>query len=503
MTDTQSLAWWKKYITELLDLATIDEQESDAVKKDRIRLLEAEPEDWFRYYFPKYVYADPADFHKEATGRILKNEEWFEVRLWSRELAKSTRTMMEVFYLVLVGHMRDSERRKKKYVLLISNSLDNACRLLMPYRANLQYNKRLIHDYGLQQTPGKWQAHEFVTSGGVAFRALGAGQSPRGSRNEEVRPDIILFDDVDTDADCLNTELVTRKWRWVEEAAIGTRSISQPTTIIFCGNRIAADCCIERATRQADKVDERNIRDESGRSVWPSKNSELDIDRVLSQKSYAAAQKEYFNNPLTEGSVFKEMAYKPMRAMKEYDILVCYTDPSYKDTNDYKATVLVGRWKNEYHVIRCYLAQTTTAEMIGWYYNIMSLVGECTCYYYMESGFMQDVLVKEVSDAGLKNGKTIPVKGDTRKKPDKFMRIESLLEPLNRNGQLYLNEQERHNPHMDRLAEQFMNFAPGSRAHDDGPDAVEGAVWLLNDKYPAKKGEAIYVAAKPVNNKSF
>jgi len=79
-------------------------------------------------------------------------------------------------------------------------------------------------------------------------------------------------------------------------------------------------------------------------------------------------------------------------------------------------------------------------------------------------------------------GKQVPIVGDQRAKPDKFMRVEALLEPLNRNGKLCLNENERKSPHMQRLADQFTLFSPGSRAHDDGPDAVEGAVWMINNK---------------------
>jgi len=487
-TEKQLLNKWNELVKEVLDTTATNSDEPEAERKERKKRLEAEPEEWFKYYFPAYTFAQPAAFHIEATKRVLENKEWYEVRMWSRELAKSTRTMMEVLYLTLVGHGA-KRRRRKRYVMLISNSLDNAIRLLLPYKANLEYNKRIIQDYGKQESAGNWQMAEFITQHGVAFRALGAGQSPRGARNEEVRPDILLFDDVDTDADCLNPELIAKKWRWIEEAAIGTRSISAPTTIIFCGNRISADCCIERATRLADHVEEINIRDAAGRSTWPEKNSEVDIDRVLTQKSYAAAQKEYFNNPLTEGSVFKQMAYKPVRQMSEYQFLVCYTDPSYKDTNDYKATVLVGKWQDEFHIIKCYLEQTTTAEMIQWFYHIMDLVSNAACYYLMEEVFMQDVIVKEVSDAGKKYGRVIPIRGDTRKKPDKFMRIETLLEPLNRNGQLYLNEQERHNPHMERLAEQFKTFAPGSHAHDDGPDAVEGAIWAINTRQGLKETE--------------
>lgn len=481
---------WEQQVRMIMDSVQIDEREPERVKLERITTLEADPEEWFRYYFPRYAFAAPAQFHKDATCRVLENTEWYEVRIWSRELAKSTRTMMEVLYLILVGHRHTEVAAdgaisevilKKRYVLLISNSEDNAIRLLLPYKANLERNKRIIQDYGLQANNGNWQAGEFTTQQGVAFRAIGAGQSPRGARNEEARPDIILFDDVDTDADCLNPEIIARKWHWIEEAAIGTRSVSQPTTIIFCGNRIAADCCIERAVKLADHVEQVNIRDERGHSTWPEKNSEPAIDRVLAQKSYAAQQKEYFNNPLTEGSVFKEMAWKPARPLSDYRMLVCYTDPSYKATNDYKATVLVGRWQDEYHVIKCYLAQTTTAELINWHYQIMDLVKGCNCYFFIEEVFMQDVIMKEISDAGKRNGRIIPIKGDNRKKPDKFTRIESLLDPLHRNGQLYLNEAEKHNPHMERLAEQFMLFAPRSRGHDDGPDAVEGAVWKIGD----------------------
>lgn len=504
MTDKHWLERWEKHLAMILSDSFIDDEETDGDIINRRKYLEANPEEWFKYYFPRYAYARPAAFHKEATNRVLENDEWCEVRIWSRDLAKSTRTMMEVLYLVLVGHRkpgadtaeattpfsdgssraapRAHRQRSKRYVLLVSNSLDNATRLLAPYKSSLQQNKRIIQDYGTQVGSIKWQADEFITNRGVAFRALGAGQSPRGARNEEARPDILVFDDIDTDADCLNPETIAHKWRWIEEAAIGTRSVSQPTTIIFCGNRIAADCCVQRATKIADHVDEKNIRDENGKSIWPEKNNEVDIDRALSQKSYAAAQKEYFNNPISEGSVFKQMAYKPARPIDDYQVLVCYTDPSYKDTNDYKATVLVGKWQGEFHVIKCYLDKVTTARMIEWYYYIMNLVGDNTCYYFMEEGFMQDVLMKEVSDAGRRLGRSIPIRGDTRRKPDKFMRIESLLEPLNRNGELYLNEAERHNPHMERLAQQFIALAPGSHTHDDGPDAVEGAVWFINEK---------------------
>ncbi len=277
-----------------LEISPEENNETPDEKKKRMSDLEADPEAWFAYYFRKYASSKPAQFHKEASKRVLSNPEWYEVRMWSRELAKTTRTMMEVLYLTLVGYKsnaspphttlplsmygpgvrstppspseRAGESSLKRYVLMISNSFDNACRLLLPYKFSLEKNQYLIRDYGIQKKFGHWKSGEFITKQGIAFRALGAGQSPRGTRNEEVRPDVILFDDIDTDADCLNPQLISKKWRWIEEAAISTRSVSVPLLVIFCGNRIAIDCCVERATKYANHTDTVNIRDEDNNS---------------------------------------------------------------------------------------------------------------------------------------------------------------------------------------------------------------------------------------------
>jgi hypothetical protein len=488
-----------------LQINTADKLENAQEKSERITALEADPEKWFAYYFRKYATAKPAAFHKAATRRIMANPEWYEVRMWSRELAKTTRTMMEVLYLILVGHNTPQGRRKKKYVLMISNSQDNAIRLLQPYKLVLEKNEYLIRDYGRQKRYGLWKNSEFITKCGAAFRALGALQSPRGTRNEAQRPDVILFDDIDTDLNCLNPLNIEKKWRWIEEAAISTRSVSEPLLVIFCGNRIAVGCCVERASTFANHTDIINIKDQDGNSSWPEKNTILHIDRVLKQKSYLAQQKEYFNNPIVEGSVFKEMHYKPALPLQQYEILVCYTDPSYKDTqkSDYKATVLVGLYRNEYHVIKCYVQQTSTQRMVDWHFKLLKYLNGIYCYFFIEENSLQPSLVKLFREAGLKQQKHLPINADNRAKKDKFTRIESLLEPLHSNEQLFLNLNEKNNPDMQRLNEQFIAIAPGSRAHDDGPDAVEGAVYMLMQKNTLLNADSFWIQKRMPGSKSY
>lgn len=476
--DKKALQSWEEFAKTIRQATPVDYNEDPVQKKKRIESLEADAEAWFKYYFPNYATAEPAKFHKRSTKRFIENRRWFEVRMWSRELAKSTRTMMEVLYLSLA-------KGELKNILLISNSEDNAIRLLTPYKLNLQNNQRLINDYGLQEKPGYWTDSEFTTRTGISFRALGAGQSPRGTRNEAWRVDAIIFDDCDTDEECRNEDRVKNKFKWMQEAVIPTVSVSGYYRIWVCGNNIAKVCSVNLLAKLANYVDKVNIRDKNGKSSWPEKNSEADIDAILSIISYLSAQKEYYNNPLVEGTTFKKMHYKQMRPLREYKFLVAYGDPSFKDTkkNDFKAVTLIGKWQDEFHIIKAYCEQTTTAKMIDWYYQIEAEFGKnVPIYYFMEANFIQDIILQEFHKESIVRGKAIPIKGDTRKKAEKFTRIESVLEPLNSNGKLFLNEAEKSNPHMITVEEQFLALAPGSRAHDDAPDSVEGGVSIINTK---------------------
>lgn len=476
--DKKALDFWVKYIKDLERSTVVDFSESQEDKLKRIQRLEGNDEEWFKYYFPNYYSSEPADFHKRSTKRIMQNAEWYEVRAWSRELAKSARTMMEIIKLVLT--------KKKRSVLLISANLESAKKLLKPYKINFERNQRIINDYGIQASYGDWEEQSFITQIGGAFVAVGAGQSPRGARNEEVRPDVVLMDDFDTDVDCRNPDIVDQKWEWFEQAVYATRSISKPMLIIFCGNIIAEHCCIKKAIKMADKSEIINIRDKEGKSTWPQKNTEDHIDRALSKISWASQQKEYFNTPITNGKVFKQLTYGKMRPITDYKFLVAYTDPSYKKKGDYKATILIGRYKNEYHVLKSYCAQVSTAEMLDWNYEIQKEYGiTVPIYYYVEWPWIDEPLKMEISAASKRHGIAIHPKADERKKPDKFFRIESGLEPLNRMGKLIFNEADKDSEHMVTMEGQFLALSPTSRANDDGPDAVEGGKWILDSKTSA------------------
>jgi len=470
LIERDALRDWEEFRKGLINAATVDDTETIPEKRARIERLEKDNEAWFAYYFPTYYKSAPAPFHIRSTNRIFKNKRWYEVRAWSRELAKTARTMMEVTKLAVTSEIKN--------VLLISNSYDNAERLLMPIMITFESNPRIINDYGVQQKPGAWTEGEFTTTGGCSFRALGAGQSPRGTRNEAERPDFIIFDDIDTDKDVRNPDIIKKRWEWIEQAVMPTVSISGSYRYIFNGNVIAKDCCITRAMEKADHVDVINIRDKDGKSTW-DRNSEEDIDQMLSNISTASAQKEYFNNPLSEGDVFTEMTWGKVPQLRTFKFLVAYGDPAPSNSKNkkgsYKSIWLIGYRDGNFYVIYGYLDHVTNAEFVDWFYGIREHVGDRTqVYNFIENNTLQNPFYEQVfiplfRDKAITDG-FIGITPDNRKKPDKFSRIEGNLEPLNRLGNLILNEKERENPHFKRLEEQFLLVNPQLASPADGPD---------------------------------
>jgi hypothetical protein len=484
--DKNSLQFWDEFRRDILE-STYVPKETEAAKIKRIKRLEENPEEWFIWHFQKYCTAPPAAFHVKATQRLLANDRWYEVRAWSRELAKSARTMMEDMYLVFTG--------KVKNILIVSSTFDAACRLLKPYKIFLEESQRIRNDYGNQRYMGHWEDSEFTTVAGAAFRAIGAGQSPRGTRNDNFRPDKITIDDFDTDEECRNPNIVDKKWNWIEQALIPTVSVSGSYRFVFNGNIIAKDCAITRAMKKADHVDIINIRDKNGKSSWPEKNSEKDIDDILSKISFNSAQKEYYNNPITEGSVFKEMQWGKCPRMNSLKFIVHYGDPAPSNMenkkNCYKAVIQMGVLNGIFYIYNCRLEHTSNDKFVNWYYELEATATKgVQVYNYLENNSLQDPFYQQVfmplfQEAGKLNGHYIHVAADDRKKPDKFARIEGNLEPLNRIGKLVFNEDEKNNPHMQRLEEQFKSVDPKLSAPVDGPDAVEGAVYILNRKIMA------------------
>jgi hypothetical protein len=513
-SNKQALMDWEDFRQQIFNSTSVDPNETDEAKAKRIKELEADPEKWFEYYFPKYCFAKPAKFQIKSTLLFLFCAFIAQLRAWFRGSAKSSRRMMEWLFKMLAQKVRLN-------LLLLSKSYENAERLLMPYMINLESNQRIINDYGIQEKPGRWSAGEFTTRGGSTFRAVGKGQNPRGTKNEELRVNAINADDLDDDEECRNPERLNQSWKWLMEAVIPTVDISKPYWIAFDNNIIAPDSLAVRFKDYATHVEEVNIRDKEGKSSWSEKNSEEDIDRMLSLISYEAGQQEFFNNPMRQGQTFKEITWGKCPQMKLLPFIISYSDPatSPKDkpivksraSNSCKVVALIGYKDDTFYLYNCYDDIATNNTFIEWLYEMRKDVRakSTSLPYYtfienntLQDPFYQEVFMPKIHQIGKQYGGALSITPDGTKKPDKWFRIEATLEPLVRLGRLVFNIEQKDNPHMQRMEKQFLTAHPNSRTLD-GPDAIQGGIQMIMSKITIVSPDTVKVFKQPRNEKRY
>lgn len=482
---------WKQWEERKKLILSADFRLADSTEAKEARICRARKD--YQYfvetYFP-HLCTNPetkeitrcGKFQIYAAKYLIANRHTRAVFEWARGHAKSTHVSLMIPIWLMI-----QETRTIHVMVLVSKSEDSADRLLSDLQCELQFNTLLKQDFDIEIDEGNWSTGEFKTKDGMLFISLGRGQSPRGIKNRGQRPDYIVIDDIDDDDLVRNPARVSLAFDWCLSALLGAMDMGRGRFVLV-GNRIGKDSILSRfAGRPETHHTIVNAIDNSGEPSWKEKYRLEEIQELRTYMGERRFQKEYMNNPINEGAVFsrKHIRFGKMLPLKEYRSLICYTDPSFKasTTNDFKATVLVGKTKTgQYHVLKSFADQTSVSNMVSWHYEIDRYVaGRVPVMYFMESNFIQDLMLDEFKKVGDSLGHQIPIRGDARKKPDKFSRIEA-TQPLFERGLVILNEKEKDSPGMRQLVEQLLMFEKGAKAHDDAPDALEGAVFLLNQR---------------------
>ena len=374
-------------------------------------------------------------------------------------------------------------KRLINFMVVVGKSEDSAIRLLGDIQAELENNQRIIADFGQLRASSSWQEGEFKAANGVKFLACGRGQSPRGLRDRESRPDYIVIDDIDDDELCRNEKRVHDLTDWVKEALFGALDVGRGR-FIMVGNLISKNSVLFNISNTRGVfLSKVQAVDKNGEPVWREKWSKEEAKAYRDFVGYRAWEKEMMHNPIVDGSIFRAdwIRYKRIPKLSKYEMLVCYTDPSFKSTtsNDYKASRLWGKIGSELHLIDSFVRQATVSEMVRWLYDLFERTRDSvSIQFFMEANFMQDVILDEFAVEGDLRGYQLPILPDKRKKPDKLQRIEA-VSPLWERGFVFYNEALKDQPDMQVGIEQTLALERGSRVHDDAPDADEGAIWIL------------------------
>ncbi len=455
------------------------------------------------YYFPHYLTlrdkttgevirtVHNAPFHNAAALKVRATPNLKAVFQWPRGHAKSTH-----FDIFMPLWLMFQPKRLINFMVVVGKSEDSAVRLLGDIQAELEHNQRIIADFGKQRGNASWQEGEFKAANGVKFLACGRGQSPRGLRDRESRPDYIVIDDLDDDELCRNDKRVHDLTDWVKEALFGALDVGRGR-FIMVGNLISKNSVLANiAKTKGVFLSVIKAVDKNGEPVWKEKWTKEDAQEYRDFVGYRAWEKEMMHNPIVDGTIFRHdwIRFKRLPKLSKYEMLVCYTDPSFKSTtsNDYKASRLWGKIGNELHLIDCFVRQATVGEMVRWLYDLYERTRDsASVRFFMEANFMQDVILDEFDVEGGLRGYQLPIMPDKRKKPDKIQRIEA-VSPLWERGFVFYNEAKKDDPDMQVGIEQTLALERGSRVHDDAPDADEGAIWHLQRNTRQKNNKPVF-----------
>ena len=473
--------------------------EATHVRKERVNKLLADWPTFLKYYFPTWAKSEFAPFHLRGGNAVLN---WKEKKMFfgwaaARNLSKTTFWQMFALYLNMRAITNPNQKWGKLTTgLFMSKTYDQAAKQLAAMRLQLEYNERLKNDFGTFKTVSTWSDEFFKTSQGISWVPIGKGQSPRGLKDEDLRVNFQIWDDFDDDEECLNENRLEKSWDWMTGALIPTLDVSDEALVVLLNNLIHPRSLMMRALGRVDGVEGLldwhevvNLMDDNRKKpTWPARHEVNDCLTMITKIGKLKAEAEYFNNPMIAGKVFNKdwVQYKPMKDLSKYAALIAYLDPSFsaKKNADHKSWILIGLLAGEFHVIKAYCGVASIEEMIEWGYQLHDLVRKQNgiCEFWMEDVFFQSILYKDFAAAAKRKGYPLPLRGDTRQKPDKDSRIAALSGYFER-GEWYFNALEKDNHHMSNLIFQFTSFQPGfTGIKKDGPDACEGAQHKLVER---------------------
>jgi hypothetical protein len=157
-----------------------------------------------------------------------------------RDAAKST--IMEEVFVIRAAFQKFGNG------IVIGASYERAVERLQAIKFELETNEMLEHLFGDLRGP-TWGESHLVLKNGVSIRAFGSGQSLRGSKHHEKRPDFGLMDDLEDEETVRTPEARRDRLRWLYRTALP--AFAKHAQIRLIGNRLDSDAVIVRVAKDS------------------------------------------------------------------------------------------------------------------------------------------------------------------------------------------------------------------------------------------------------------
>lgn len=417
----------------------------------------------------------PAEFHKELYQTLLTEQ--FAAIAAPREHAKSTVvSVIFVLYCICL--------KLRKFIVIISDTQPQAALQLAAVKEEIETNAALKEDFGALMGDKKWDVNDCRTTTGISLVARGAGQSLRGLRFRQYRPDLVIIDDLENEEDVENPDSRAKLMRWFKGTVMNLGKHCQIFVIgtilhfdSFLSNLLDPDEFKRFVKRKYEAVDD-EFHPES--VLWPQK---WDVETLRQKEQDLGSvifNQEWRNRPISaDTQVFKEAdvlrhGFQRHELEGKQFVKITYNDPaiSLKEKADFFASVTIGAeiGAGTLYVLRAEQKRMPFTEQIA--FVVRRYDEERPVIVGVEEQAYQAALKQALDAVGKETGRYIPVVG-VNNLSDKFLRI-STMGPLVENGTIRFCLDGT----QATLISQLLYLG---KIKDDLADALQGAVQLARN----------------------
>lgn len=471
-------------------------------------------------YFPHYIRSPhKSELHKYLFRRLVEivgsDKSETDAIAAPRGEAKSTLvSQLFVLWCLVTG--------RKKYPVIVMDSIDQAYPMLEAIKAELEFNPRLSMDFPEATGQGRvWQSGTIVTRGDAKVQVAGSGKKLRGLRHGPHRPDLCVLDDIENDEQVRNPEQRDKLQSWLTKTVLPLGGAVGKYDVVYIGTILHYDSVLSRTLANKmwrtarfrallqwpDRMDlwdtwEALLRSagEEEASLFYMKNAtQMELGAVVSwlarpvlalmkiraRDGHDAFDSEYQNDPVAgDNAPFSGCIQFWVNRLSDW-IFYGACDPSLGKAGASRdpSALLVGGMNRATGVLDVVEAQIKKRLPDRIIEDVIELQGLYKCVLWaVETVQFQEFLRTELIKRSAARGVPVPARA-VQPNSDKLLRIES-LQPHVRNGLIRLH------PNQQTLIDQLRHFPKAD--HDDGPDALH-MLWTI-----ATSGLAsVSVASRP------
>lgn len=476
-----------------------------AAIKRRQQRVEADFAYFVEAYFPHYVRSPHrSQLHEYLFKRlpeiVASDKSETDAIAAPRGEAKST-LVSQLFVLWCVV------TEKKRYPVIVMDSIDQAYPMLEAIKAELEFNPRLAMDFPKAAGAGRvWQAGTIVTRNDVKIQVAGSGKKLRGLRHGPYRPDLCVLDDIENDEQVNNPDQRDKLQKWLSKTVLPLGGAVAKFDVVYIGTILHYDSVLSRTLANKlwrtarfkalltwpsdmqlwDRWEEilRNEGEPSADLFYAANEAAMVAGSVVSwaarpivalmkiraRDGHDTFDSEYQNDPVAgDNAPFAGCIQFWVSRLSEW-IFYGACDPSLGKAGASRdpSALLVGGMNREtgiLDVVEAGIKKRLPDRIIE---DVIALQAEYRCrLWVIETVQFQAFLYSELIKRAAKAGVPVPARG-VQPNADKLLRIES-IQPHVANGLIRLHSSQT------TLIDQLRHFPKAD--HDDGPDALQ-MLWM-------------------------